>query len=295
MMKLKLDIQDFEKKLDELIKQGVEICNVQITPTKDFGIVRATGTHHRVYAKEDADNFMAKIKGWEKLVKSFLQISFESDWDNLPGERNEYVKEFDRAGEISIKPMDIIGDGKRNVRNSIECLESIMQREKMAAELKSSGIENGMNIQSKNVFIVHGHDSALKLNVARTLEKLGLSPTILHEIPNKGNTIIEKLEDAAMHCSFAIILLTADDIGRSKTEKELKPRSRQNVIFEHGYFIAKLGRDRTMCILDKDVEKPGDLDGVVYVESVSDLEWQMKLVQELKAAGFNVSADSLIH
>ena len=48
-------------------------------------------------------------------------------------------------------------------------------------------------LKNEKVFIVHGHNEELKLSVARTLEKLGLEPVILHEQPNGGKTIIEKL------------------------------------------------------------------------------------------------------
>lgn len=50
-----------------------------------------------------------------------------------------------------------------------------------------------------------------------------------------------------------------------KGEKDLKDRARQNVIFEHGYMVAKLGRDKVIALVDQGVEIPGDLSGVIYI------------------------------
>lgn len=73
---------------------------------------------------------------------------------------------------------------------------------------------------------MHGHDGELKEKVARTLTQLALEPIILHEQADEGRTIIEKFEDNAEDCRFAVILLTADDLGQSKEEKEQGVESR---------------------------------------------------------------------
>ena len=92
---------------------------------------------------------------------------------------------------------------------------------------------------TNKVFIVHGHDDALKNEVARFIEKLGLEAIILHEQANKGKTIIEKIEYYS-DVSFGIVLYTPCDIG-GETKENLQPRARQNVVFEHGYLIGKIG------------------------------------------------------
>jgi hypothetical protein len=62
---------------------------------------------------------------------------------------------------------------------------------------------------SNQVFIVHGHDTNAKLELARILEKeFKLDTIILHEQPNKGNTIIEKLERYSQYPGFVFVLLT---------------------------------------------------------------------------------------
>ena len=99
-------------------------------------------------------------------------------------------------------------------------------------------------INTDKVFVVHGRDDGTKQTIARFLETLGLKPVVLHEQANIGRTIIEKFEEHAQ-VGFAVVLLTPDDVGAFRDDKnKQKPRARQNVIFEFGYFIGKLGRKR---------------------------------------------------
>jgi predicted nucleotide-binding protein len=145
---------------------------------------------------------------------------------------------------------------------------------------------------NRNVFVVHGHDEGATQMVARLLEKLKLDPIILMEKPNKGNTIIEKFE-AYSNVGFAVVLLTPDDVGSEKKEPpDLKPRARQNVILELGYFIAKLSR-KNVCVLHKgSVELPSDYHGILYVP-MNDDSWEFKLAAELKAAEFDIDMNLL--
>lgn len=141
------------------------------------------------------------------------------------------------------------------------------------------------------VFIVHGHDESAKLNTARFLEKLGLIPIILHEQASNSKTIIEKIE-AYSNVGFAIILYTPCDIG-GKTNDELKARARQNVVFEHGYFIGKIGRENVCALVKGDIETPNDISGVVYIPMDINEGWQKKVAIELRSSGYNVDMNKL--
>lgn len=149
-----------------------------------------------------------------------------------------------------------------------------------------------IEMDNNNVFIVHGHDELVKLSVARFLEKLKLTPIILHEQASGGATIIEKIEQHS-NVGFGIVLYTPCDVGKSVNEEELKLRARQNVVFEHGYLIGKLGR-RNVCALVKDeVEKPNDISGVVYINYDSGSGWHSELLKELKNSGYEIDANLL--
>jgi predicted nucleotide-binding protein len=146
----------------------------------------------------------------------------------------------------------------------------------------------------KDVFIVHGHDKASKESVARFVEKLGLHAIILHEQPNEGKTIIEKFEDYS-NVGFAIVILTPDDVGAPRSKpKEQKPRARQNVIFEFGYFVGKIGRNKVCALYKEDVEIPSDYDGVLYVTLDTTDAWKLKLAKEIKQAGIDVDLNKII-
>lgn len=140
---------------------------------------------------------------------------------------------------------------------------------------------------SNRVFIVHGHDDGVREAVARFVEALGLQPVILHEQANRGMTIPEKLA-ANANVGFAIVLLTPDDKGCARGEDGLKPRARQNVILELGYFVGLLGRDRVCAMLKAEVEIPSDMLGVAYTRFDPGGGWRQDLARELKSAGYDI-------
>lgn len=136
------------------------------------------------------------------------------------------------------------------------------------------------------VFLVHGHDENLRKDTELFCRRIGLEPVILAENASCGMTIIEKIEQYS-DVEFAIVLYSACDEGRTKGETEFKFRARQNVVFEHGYMVAKLGRNKVVSLVSSDVETPGDLDGVVYI-SLQDSAWKNRIKKELHAAGLNI-------
>ncbi|MBN9697587.1 MAG: nucleotide-binding protein [Zoogloea sp.] len=154
---------------------------------------------------------------------------------------------------------------------------------------KSSG---GSGAKSNRIFVVHGHDELLKTKTARFIEKLGYVAIILHEQASRGMTIIEKIEEYT-DVGFAIVLYSPDDRGNTTAKAdngELLPRARQNVIFEHGYLIAKLSRAHVVPLVSGTVELPSDISGVVYVD---DTNWQFEIAKEMKAAGYQVDFNRL--
>lgn len=137
----------------------------------------------------------------------------------------------------------------------------------------------------------------MKESVARVLEQLGLRAIVLHEQANQGRTVIEKFTDHA-NVAFAIVLLSPDDVARPKDDapERMKTRARQNVIFELGFFIGRLGRERVVALYrqDPDFEMPSDYAGVVYVPFEPNGAWKFALVKELSTAGFSVDANKIL-
>lgn len=148
--------------------------------------------------------------------------------------------------------------------------------------------------QKNQVFIVHGRDESAKNQAARFVEKLGFEAIILHEKASSGRTIIEKIENYS-NVGFAIVLYTGDDVGNIKTESDnLKIRARQNVIFEHGYLIGKLGRQNVSALVDGNLELPNDISGVVYINLDAGAAWQLQLAKEMKQSGYDIDMNKLI-
>lgn len=147
---------------------------------------------------------------------------------------------------------------------------------------------------TRRVFVVHGHDEAAKEAVARFLSKLELEPVILHELPNQGRTVIEKFEGYA-DVDFAVVLLTPDDIGYpASLPDNPKPRARQNVVFELGCFVGRLGRSRVCALHKGNVEILSDYNGVIYVSMDDPQGWRLLLAREIRAAGIDVDLNRAI-
>lgn len=143
-------------------------------------------------------------------------------------------------------------------------------------------------LPKKKVFIVHGRDNEAKQEVSRYIESLGIDVIILHEQASSGMTIIEKIEHYSNEADFALVLYTACDLGRGINETKVHPknRARQNVVFEHGYLMAKLGRENVCALVKGEIETPNDISGVVYVGLDTPGAWKLEVNKELKACGY---------
>jgi hypothetical protein len=105
----------------------------------------------------------------------------------------------------------------------------------------------------------------------------------------------EKFEDYA-DIEYAVVLLNGDDRGASKEKpyENQKLRARQNVIFELGYFIGKLGRERFFVLNSTDVEIPSGYSGFLFTALDGQSSWRIKLVKEMQEAGLPVDMNRFI-
>ncbi|MDR6397462.1 nucleotide-binding protein [Herbaspirillum seropedicae] len=161
-----------------------------------------------------------------------------------------------------------------------------------ASSMFGGGAASSSSARNKRkVFIVHGRDNEAKQEVARYVSELGLEPIILHEQASSGMTIIEKIEHYTSDADFALVLYTACDHGRGIHESKVHPRNRarQNVVFEHGYLMAKLGRKNVCALIKGDIEVPNDISGVVYVALDGPGAWKLEVRKEMKACGYTLN------
>jgi len=197
---------------------------------------------------------------------------------SAPADRTHYVEDG-RKQSIAL------------LNAAIQVLEERLSDEEASLSLKQDYRESQQTASNRKVFIVHGHNSAVREAVARFVERLGFEAVILSEQANQGRTIIEKFE-AHSDVGFAIVLLTADDVGGVSADT-IRPRARQNVILELGYFVGRLTRSKVCALVgSRDLEVPSDTHGIVWV--YWDQPWQLLIAKELKAAGCEVDLNALV-
>ena len=227
------------------------------------------------------------IDRWKARVTTYLKQLFG----------NELADEFSQVGDWEDNWEEL-----ESCLGFLEALSAKIQGGIPLGETQSSSVfspppathVHGVPHRDKKVFVVHGHDAAAKEATARFLEKLGLDAIVLHEKPNMGQTVIEKFE-LFSDVGFAVVILTPDDeVYPKQKESEKKPRARQNVILELGYFVGKLGRRRVAALYSGGIEMPSDYQGVVYIELDSPGAWRTKLAQELVQAGMGINLSGLI-
>lgn len=246
------------------------------------------------FAERGSEFGNERFSAWRRQLSKFLDEALPGESSKLDSKLEHFVFSMG-SGESDV---DVFWrmDGKP----SLAFLDSLIidvkndefhQEVKPIPKIEPKAAPSKPSLSSK-VFIVHGHDELIKTQAARFLEKLGFEAIILHEQASRGMTIIEKIE-AYTDVGFAIVLYTPDDLGNAKgiAEKELNERARQNVVFEHGYLIARLGRERVVPLISGRIEKPSDISGVVYIE---DSNWQVEIAKEMKGAGFEIDFNRLL-
>jgi predicted nucleotide-binding protein len=149
---------------------------------------------------------------------------------------------------------------------------------------KTALSQTGSGHPGNKVFLVHGRDDATKNEVALFLRTIGLDPIILHLLANGGRHLLTKFREEAEGAAFAVVLMTPDDEGNIAGASDRQPRARQNVVFELGFFIGKLGSASVAALLKGDVEKPSDFDGIAYIPFDAGSRWKTDLARELHHA-----------
>ena len=274
---LTVDVSDAEQQLRDRVSKGREL--IYARPDSSSAL---EGARKRYYTWDEYNTtLLERIFSTGELSHeySYWGIAVIGGPESLTEEVNKFVDDVN--GKI------------RRLESIVERLPLYAQRGKTSFTQSRAGSKSA---QTRKVFVVHGRNNELKETVARYLTQLDLIPIILHEQPSAGRTIIEKFEDDSDSC-FAVILLTPDDVGYlapAKSLESLNKRARQNVIFEWGFFVAKLGRRRACALVAEGVEIPSDMDGIVYVPLDQYGAWKMLLARELKAGGVEIDLNRAI-
>ena len=267
--------------------------NPVIQPRKDRSIERLSKLLEEIPSLKQRETYSPQFEKWHRDTEVAISRTFL----DRPG----YLQDF---RNVRYRPSVFTGGGDyefdqafvQGLDKAASILESMIDeiREYWKDDeflLTPPEIVISERETTNEVFVVHGRDDGAKETVARFLSKLGLQPVILHERANQGRTIIEKFEEHAQ-VGYAVILLTPDDMCSSPDQPGCsRPRARQNVILELGFFLGMLGRQRTFALKKGNVETPSDYDGVLYIPLDDSGAWRLELVREFKGAGLAVDAN----
>lgn len=279
--KLRVNRQDAYQEIDSRIETGKKLCKQSIN------------------SEDQLDEVGAESNNWSRyntdlLVKLFDSSALAEEYiDFTPKDRDRDEMDYLLSESYIAHYTDYlrykINEYRNDMTDSIKSLEGVLARLELFDELGASERTFG-----DKIFIVHGHHEAAKHKIARFIDDLDLTATILDEQPSRGQTLIDKFEEHADEVGFAIVLLTADDIGAPKSKpNDQAPRARQNVILELGYFLCGLGRQRVCVLYEEGVELPSDIHGLSYVPLDNADGWKLKLTREMREVGFTIDMNKI--
>jgi predicted nucleotide-binding protein len=268
-------MESIQKQLVMLIEEGEKfIFSNFCLPDPEGGEYGGPDSPQWLTWKTRSANLIKQVVSEDSAPMKMLESGLRADTEG------NYQDEFDIA--------------KNNI---IEALRKTLEITKQDTfnELRKLTSKNVSTVFSNKIFVVHGHDHTLKTDVENFLNAIGLEPVVLHRKPDEGQTIIEKFEKHS-DVGYAFILLTPDEIAYTVDQEKMKDeerkkevRARPNVIFEFGYFVGKLGRNRVCCLYKGDVTLPSDLSGLIYKKILTNVESEgFSLIKELKAAGYKL-------
>ena len=286
----------FVELLTAQIEKGKELLDINV-PVATFN------DPYRGYARRPVESmeydeaaekdFIAKYERWHERNKEIYRSSFAVS-------NSVYFHEYETQLYDHLVYDDIIKIDKDDIRRLINHLQTDIERvDLMKCEVPDSKISSTTALskaevaKKKRVFVVHGHDTNVRNEVELFVRSIEYEPIILCKRADMGDTIIEKIEREAKEVCYAIVIYTSCDLGKDKNDTDLKPRARQNVVFEHGFMCAHLGRSHVCALLEDGVEQPGDLKGVVYKPLDAAGAWKYQIADEMKAVGLEVDKNKI--
>jgi predicted nucleotide-binding protein len=278
VLELLVPREEAEQRLQDRIEKGRELRQRQVNSREAF------------------EEFVNDYRKWSSFNSELLKRMFTND---------ELQKEYEGWAGLVVglrtpSLAEEIADRYKKIDDKIHRLDSIIERLEL---IPLSGItQNTAQISTESsppqnrtnkVFVVHGRDETAKTSLEVFLHENGFDPIVLHRQADEGMTIIEKFEKHS-DVGYAFILLTPDEIAYLAQEESLPDdkrnkefRARPNVIFEFGYFVGKLSRNRVCCLYTGDVTLPSDVHGMIYKRYERSIEEvAYPILKDLKAAGY---------
>lgn len=266
-----IPVNEAEQKLKERILKGKELLELSITNALQL------------------DEAKKEYRKWNDYNFEYIRRIFSTD-----EEAEKYNKLIRYVFGMNSSFSEKVNDLRSDIKEKIHRLDSLVERiDLISLNLSQNIIQvEEIRVLNKKVFIVHGRDELAKTSLEMLLHEMGLETIVLHRQADEGQTIIEKFEKHS-DVGYAFILLTPDEIAYfayedslPDNERQKEKRARPNVIFEFGYFVGRLGRNKVCCVYTGDVSLPSDVSGMIYKKytvSVEDVAYS--ITKDLKAVG----------
>ncbi len=228
--------------------------------------------------------FMGRLLNPIKVDKAVVFWSYETaDKLKLPNSENLVVAKDKKFLIECIQ--------KSKVKGAYVCTEKFLTQTNTNTSNESAGKAN------RRVFVISGSDDEMKQAVTKALTKLWLVPIVSCEDPGHCRKIVEHPTDYS-DVNFAVVLLSPDDYAYATTDEPTKRKFRptQEAVFELGFALGKLGRDKVLVIFREAVnfETP-KIFANLKVTAFDDRDsWKLALLRELGNGGYSVDADKIL-
>jgi predicted nucleotide-binding protein len=255
----------------------------------------------------DFGSLMIELEALSSSSKEDFSQEFWSEYENYLKKYNLLLKDLQTLGFFKkmsfIDPVPLSDQSfasgfskyeKAKLREITNASNILFKKVRLMLIPPSSDIKVINKVRSNKIFLIHGKDEQMKLDVSRILEALNLEPVILREKLTKRQNIIENINDYD-YVSFAVVLLSPDDLTSTdgKNSDNAKYLGNHNVIFELGYFLGRLGKQNVVALFrkKKGFKIPIDYSGVLWIEYK--LGWYYELINQLKACNFDVDVNKI--
>jgi len=242
----------------------------------------------------EKEDFLPKGKNWSQEFSYFdgiagkayrtkdIQVANnatqDADFSTRDGEvpiANMVCAPIPRGGAKRASPFGVASfhnatPARRFTDDDVVMIEAYTQVLALMLEISHLNLDRE---RSKRVFIAHGHDRLHRMQLEKLLLELNLEPVVMESEVKKGPEMLEMFDELVGGCNAGFILITPDDEGRSIKEDKLKPRARQNVIFESGALSSLFRAHKRICFLvKKGLELPSNMHGLACEEFAEELD-----------------------
>lgn len=284
---MSLDIDEMKFYIERIRESDQSTFSGAVTQL--FNYLEANASENPVYLEYEAER-----ENWAHWSRPSWELPKEL-YETKSLSYDLYKSVVDLGDEGYRVPFNLFFQTIANVDKTIEKFNDtfLPYFAKVLDDILDAEGESAVNLEKHiigdKIFIIHGHDNEMKKEVQLLLKRAGLDDVVLHECPDKGRTIIDKLIEEGSSAYYVIALLSPDD-----KSADGQTRARQNVILEIGYFLGKLGKERVRLLKKGNIEIPSDLHGILYTSFDGAGSWKIKLLKEMKAVGIEVDIEEVV-